>query len=181
MRRTLNRNGPHIWCWCCERLIPRTEPVYRCRARSTRGFAHSYGAQLCADCWAKPWQERTFTQRDHIFGGLDTYVCTRLLSRWSDETRAHPQPCDGCGRPVVTGYNDYRRWTVCSEPCRVAARREHQRQERVDNPDRCASCDAPMPGSRRGRRWCSPACKQRAYRERATEHRRGSDVKEVQQ
>lgn len=171
LRRAQNRNGPNIWCWCCERLIPRTEPVYRCRTCTRGGGAHHHGAQLCADCWAKPAEERRSTQLD-FFGGLHTYICTQLLSPWSDETRAHPQPCDGCGRPVVTGYNDYRRWTVCSEPCRVAARREHQRAERVDAPDRCVGCGAPMPGGRRGRRWCSPACKQRAYRERMAERRR---------
>ncbi len=64
--------------------------------------------------------------------------------------------------------------------------RTRQKQTGRDSPtpgafrNRCPLCGAPLPRSERGRRrrFCSPACRQHAYRERVCAKRAANDVRE---
>ena len=53
----------------------------------------------------------------------------------------------------------------CAERERQAEARERRRQARTDR--RCASCDETFTPARSDGRYCSPKCRQRAYRARA--------------
>jgi hypothetical protein len=165
------RNGPVLCCACCERLIPRTEPVYLDRgvARGPRSVGTVY---VCADCWAKPAEERV-TGRGYRVPQLTSHYIERGCWQFEPEStiRETREPCAWCGRLVVVGWNPQRLWTTCSEHCRGAARREDAHRIRRYLPDRCQGCNKPMPGRRRGARFCSLACKQRTYRQRVTEQR----------
>ena len=75
--------------------------------------------------------------------------------------------CEVCERWMVST----RRTLYCSERCRKRAAWKRERQRRHD--DRplvtCEACGEPVPhAERRTRRYCSHACRQRAYRERST-------------
>jgi len=158
--------NPELVCQCCDRVIARTEPVrwgafYDREPWGPAGFGLmrdgtlQYVAPVCPECWAIPVDDRK---------SPDGMTCFRLAGRGPE---MHPQPCAWCGRPVILTRE--RRWVVCSDLCRVAARRDRERRDRIDNPDLCDGCRASMPGCRRGRRFCSDACRQRDYRIRAAE------------
>jgi len=100
-----------------------------------------------------------------------------------------PGRCPGCRRAVMFRYGaERRRWVkdpdrpwrlaevpygeplaaYCSTRCRDLVRRELAAQRRTAerNPVLCAGCHEVMDGPRSDARYCSPACRQRAYRAR---------------
>jgi hypothetical protein len=91
-------------------------------------------------------------------------------------------PCDGCGRPawdsrprpkVWDGFS-YGKRTFCCGSCQDTYYRR-RRSERLaaerlnDGPRHCDECNKVMDGQRADSRYCSPACRQRAYRQRKAE------------
>jgi hypothetical protein len=90
-----------------------------------------------------------------------------------------PEPCEKCGRPVIC---DARRrlpkHVVCSDACRLAvyraigiARRRSLIEQRP-----CKACRKPFTPKRCDARYCSAACKQKAYR-RANHPAKRADMK----
>ena len=79
-----------------------------------------------------------------------------------------PVPCEGCGRPVSYREDRHRRLHVscgersCLRSIRAAGARSQRRQPRV------CICGIEFKPTRGDARYCSPACKQRAYRQRVT-------------
>jgi hypothetical protein len=74
-------------------------------------------------------------------------------------------PCDACGRKVA-------RHRFCNWHCRAhyynapaAARRKAQRRKAREGMV-CTECAKTFTATRADQKWCSPACKQKAYRER---------------
>ena len=127
-------------CWKCERPLKELEPVYR----------HVSIGMVCTEC------EAAKSKTDAAKGlGL-------FLPRWLPA-----RPCAHCQRPV---FRDRERkgeiYFVCSNQCRQAVhnanyRRKHPRS-RVEQ--RCGDCGETFRPSRRDAKFCSMACRQRAYR-----------------
>jgi len=76
------------------------------------------------------------------------------------------KPCLGCGREMVPVARSRKGQlyvpSTCSMACAKKARRRSKRQKRVT----CGCCGMIFSSTRRDARWCSPACSQRAYRQR---------------
>jgi hypothetical protein len=90
-------------------------------------------------------------------------------------TPLKPQECKGCGGIHVTndggtvyGFHDEGRWRnycwPCAEHAENARQRDLRRERRADRA--CDSCGETFTPPRSDGRYCSPACRQRAYRER---------------
>lgn len=84
-----------------------------------------------------------------------------------------PLPCRGCQRPIVYISRiepHYRRreaggsWIACSTRCTRRAYNQKPSQER--EPLDCVVCHERIDTRRRDARYCSPACRQKAYRGR---------------
>jgi len=67
-----------------------------------------------------------------------------------------PTRCERCDRPLYLPRMDRRVAPVCHAACQ-------ERREYV-----CATCEEAFEPSRSDAKYCSPACRQRAYRERKT-------------
>lgn len=95
----------------------------------------------------------------------------------------NPEPCDSCGRPtwdershpVVPVFDEiigsYRRRRFCCERCqngfyRRRRRRRIAEKRRADGSKQCQECHDTLDGQRADARYCSSACRQRAYRSR---------------
>lgn len=77
---------------------------------------------------------------------------------------ADPQPCATCGLPILVAPDKRRQVVTCSDLCR--ARHYSTRARRVTPTAHvCSGCGETMTG-RADRRFCSSACRQRAYRRR---------------
>lgn len=82
--------------------------------------------------------------------------------RWGDRIST----CVVCGR-IVTGRNKY-----CSQRCVNDAYMERRRQRHEAQLQKvCAVCGKPFTARRADAMYCSPACKQTAYRRRVTDNR----------
>lgn len=88
---------------------------------------------------------------------LAAYPGTNLVDR-------DPRPCAVCSRLVCGRGADYEPVTVCSTACKQVAWRVRRRLSR----DRfaCAGCGGAFRPARADARYCTPACRQRAYRSR---------------
>lgn len=106
--------------------------------------------------------------------------------RWNDHTSddgklrvwpsltpadAQPVPCQVCGLPVVLPPDKRRRIVTCSDTCRA---RHYARPAVTPTQHVCGGCGQAMTG-RPDRRFCSSACRQRAYRRRQALVRHGID------
>ncbi|WP_148045239.1 hypothetical protein [Arthrobacter oryzae] len=73
--------------------------------------------------------------------------------------------CQNCALPILLAPSKLRKTAFCSSRCRVADLRAKQKAVRVVVTYACAGCGAEMHG-RTDRKYCSPACRQKAYRSR---------------
>ena len=85
-----------------------------------------------------------------VYHGCRECIGTRDLA-WGDKRRG---PCEACGRPVVGGR-------VCSRGCEGYVYRTLRRRAAVAT---CRSCGASYHPKRSDARYCSAACKQKAWR-----------------
>jgi hypothetical protein len=86
--------------------------------------------------------------------------CTTAQERASAGRRLN---CEGCRQPLAMPDGLYRR-RVCSVRCEQRYRRRRQRERRLMT--RCEGCDRFFAARRDDSRFCSPACRQKAYRGR---------------
>jgi hypothetical protein len=134
-------------------------------------------AACCAKCAralksAEPiWRESLSLGRGW-FGGWRTTVapvCQSCASEWS--TYHPPSPCEGCGRPVHNEKTFRVRFlTFCCERCRRRAQASHAREQRCSarSTRTCGMCGETFEPARTDAKFCSPRCKQKAYRQRVT-------------
>lgn len=78
---------------------------------------------------------------------------------------AGPAPCAGCGHPVIRASNARMRYITCSRACTVKASKQRTGRLRTPVTKPCAECGGLVTG-RADQRYCSAACRQRAYRVR---------------
>jgi len=135
-------------CPACQCDLADNAPIYRYRV-DTKG-----GATViqCAACAAR------MSARRAAWPGLG------LGMEWRP-----PAPCESCGRPVIDrvilGYVVLRHIT-CGEPACQRAIRAAPARARRRRPCVCLGCGIEFKPARDDARYCSPACKQRAYRRR---------------
>jgi hypothetical protein len=78
--------------------------------------------------------------------------------------------CLNCGRPAVTTVDRRaRKLLTCSRECEAAVRNGILREKRrLCHPElTCEGCGKAFQPKRAGATYCSPACRQRTYRQRA--------------
>ena len=81
--------------------------------------------------------------------------------------RGSPEPCEACGRSVVSNHRLERQYVYCSERCARRIYNLHRSEKRARaRPSTCTACSEQMSPSRSDARYCSNACRQRAYRKR---------------
>jgi hypothetical protein len=108
--------------------------------------------------------------------------CTCEDQHWTSA-----EPCVGCGRLVAyprnAGWRRVRDWSYhgeaepakprvfCGRECKRRVRaieaKSRRLAARAERSTRCEICDEPFTSKRADARYCSSACRQRAYRERA--------------
>jgi hypothetical protein len=140
--------------------------------------AHEDG-RCCATCGgelddqADVWLRNTF----YTSHGYECYSiaphCTACAEKWLADRQGWrptsfrpPVPCAGCGRAVHLAHDWVRRRRiVCSERYRAIAHNAARRQQRQAARQRtCAPCGSRFTPRRRDGRFCSTACRMRAYR-----------------
>ena len=77
-------------------------------------------------------------------------------------------PCEGCGQSVRLRTHHRRTRVLCSNACRVRTNPSHRDNTSNASGDGCPQCGARVMGIRSSRRYCSSACRQRAYRIRTS-------------
>lgn len=107
-------------------------------------------------------------------------VCSACVTPEEQATATKQDVCRGCSQPLLyperwTTPNTYRRrmqhhflprTIVCSSRC---AQRCRRRSKRLHRPSiTCAECGTAFQLSRSDSRYCSAACRQKAYRQRAS-------------
>ena len=136
-------------------------------------------ASVCAKCGRQiaasdpVWRERCSLGQGW-FGGHRETVAPVCFSCKSEYERFSALPCGGCGRVVHNldiGYRDRSLW-FCSEVCQAKARAAQARERRREARDSrtCEGCAKTFNPTRTDARFCSVACKQRAYRQRVTDN-----------
>ena len=113
--------------------------------------------------WQWWWASKPFEVRedgDHTHWSVGQWIAD---SDWYDVTPGHTHSrCTGCGRLLArTSFWPAR---LCSEDCQRTARNTRRRVERAGHT--CPSCGNAFTPPRADARYCSPACRQKAYRER---------------
>lgn len=134
-----------------------------------------WNCSQCAKCGdalapdAPVWRQRVRLGPGFFGGHSDTVapLCERCRADWKEFRGA--EPCENCGRPVHQEYN--RRiylYTFCCSTCERAVRVAEARERRTDARDtrQCRTCGETFEPTRTDARFCSSACRQRAYRRR---------------
>jgi len=100
-------------------------------------------------------------------------------TEWGIPRWLGPLPCEGCTRPVYFRPYEarsrrappgvYVRWVVCSTRCYQDVKHREQKAKRDAgrDPIDCIACGERVDARRRDARYCSPSCRQKAYRGRA--------------
>jgi len=172
-RKTLDKAAASI-----RAMLGVTDDDREARYRHTIRNAQN-DASVCAKCGRQiaasdpVWRQR-FDLGYGLFGGGWGTTVAPVCSSCKDEHELFDdaRPCAGCGRPVHNLDNVYyRRFTFCSQVCRAKALAAHgrnrRREARGDRP--CEGCGKTFKPTRTDARFCSVACKQRAYRQRVTD------------
>jgi len=113
---------------------------------------------LCIDCLNVLLPRRGMVSRNR---GIpwQTWSAIKAGRTWRD----YQHWCDYCGRPFLGELA--RRW--CSAACGEAGRAARRDRRRPPLPERrCDDCGELLAGGRSDARYCSSACRQRAYRRR---------------
>ena len=134
-------------CASCGRVFEPGAPVWRIRFSTGRCWGGGWGTTIAPQCQDCVWQGRQFH---------------------------HSKPCGGCGRPVHNEADAVRRrHTFCSERCkaRTAATAARHRRADIRGTRVCEECEESFEPARTDSRFCSVACKQRAYRRRVTNNK----------
>jgi hypothetical protein len=135
-------------CATCQRKLPAGEPVWACVFSYSAPVGHSWTvAPVCEGCYAQrsPWGWRV-----HQLAGWH--------SQWAI---TGSYACQGCGRPVHA--HAVRMARYCCQLCLRQARNRRRRRQPAQH--RCQGCGRKFTG-RADAAYCTPACRQRAYRQR---------------
>lgn len=118
---------------------------------------------ICEPCYRLGWTTvdgkpvsaaAAVRQRDH-------FEWRSLAGRGPEQPAA---PCAACGRLVVRGADPLLKRVTCSHSCSTSLTRRRNGNQGTDRP--CPECGDRIDTGRTDSRYCSNACRQRAYRKR---------------
>jgi hypothetical protein len=187
----VTRNG----CTECARHIPASNRKWLGASQHCR-TCHADGHRACAECGkCMPGGSRLDRQYCSSTCRLKVYQWWRSPEGVARCANCHPkawrpvQPCEGCGRGVYNhialrpGYRRLGRgWyatghyaepavrVFCSDRCARTKFNAERKAKRADRePTDCQACGERVDTRRRDSRYCTSACRQRAYRLRREE------------
>jgi len=154
-------------CHFCKLPIAATEPLWRIRIRTgeyTNGYPLDTRVPACRECAVKNPGIDThiayWVGKPLRGGSIDTYQrCYPGFRVTDDKLFSY---CMGCRR--LLGATCVWPEVHCSPECTRAAR--NQRRRITPQQHECATCSKTFTPPRSDGRYCSPACRQRAYRQR---------------
>ena len=153
-------NGTRIECDSCERELEPEDPVavwhHKRGGDLGAGYVKTRGCLECVDA--------ALTEEIRNVRGFSLRRTFRLMGG-EYGVYAREAECNHCGRGIVfateTNYKEpYTRTAYCSEHCRD----EHTTHPR--KPKICKACSVRFVPTRSDAKTCSPACKQKLYRQR---------------
>ncbi len=134
------------FCGYCARTLAPDEPVALCVYKT---WQHGHGmtgrAPICDTCMKVPGRRGLFALR------------TEYEGLWLRGT------CENCGRRLIVPPDGRRKHACCSDRCLLAVKKAARHRVRSFT---CDTCGAPFPPARTDSRYCSGACRQKAYRAR---------------
>jgi hypothetical protein len=139
---------------------PPTEEERRERLRWERESRRT--GSLCSSCGHvfEPEEIRSLRRMPGL--QLDCAAC--VPGRYAHLSQ--PKPCEVCARPLRMGGRIWRRHWVCSDYCSGVAYGRDRRLGRYQEPVDCPICHERIDDRRGDARYCSSACRQKAYRAR---------------
>ena len=117
----------------------------------------------CAQCGRtipehEPAGKRKIDRNGQSGAGALALLCHDCLADDAASTHTGPfVPCIGCGRPLDTAGERF--GPYCTDRCRQVGRRNSQPKKKL-----CQQCSREFTPPRRDAKFCSAACKQKAYR-----------------
>jgi hypothetical protein len=152
-RRRIRKARETGACAACNRTLEPGEPVWMCVFSDQGRLGRSWlTAAVCASCYESDVERiGTLVFRRYWMAGWHSRWA--ITGAWS---------CKGCGRQVHA--HSHRVATYCTEPCRRAVANQRRR---VESAARTCPCGRSFTVSRSDAVYCSGACRQRAYRQRA--------------
>ncbi|MER6557230.1 hypothetical protein ABT300_05595 [Streptomyces sp. NPDC001027] len=127
--------------WGVRELI--CEPCYR------RGFSTTEDGRIVSTA---------FTERQR-----DRFEWYSLAGRGTEQPA---EPCAACGRQVVRNSDPLLKRVTCSHSCSTSLTRTRNGNNGSGQP--CETCGTTVTTGRADSRYCSAACRQKAYRQRAS-------------
>src|SRR5215212_2878966 len=158
-------SGWRVGCDNCDAELNPSDMVlvWRSQRNSTLGPS-SVQARGCEGCIDAALKEE-FAQRG-------ASVSFALRSLRGEPLHLRETECHYCGRKMVfvteTKYNTpYTRRAYCSDACRDASGERVKRERAARHRVVCEVCATLFISTRNDARTCSPACRQKAYRQRS--------------
>jgi len=137
------------FCGYCARTLAPDEPVTLCAYKTWQhGHGRTGRAPICNDCMKVPGRWSLFTLRTEYQG------------------RSVRVRCENCRRPLTLASDRRRFHAVCSDRCLRSVKKAARHRVRSFT---CDTCGATFLPARTDSRHCSPACRQKAYRQRNTQ------------
>ena len=157
-----NNRQPVTPCPRCRKPLLPGEPVYYLRPK----YSDRAAEPCCSDCFT-----RHATPLIACYGGSLDAAKKGILTRYGKTPNHHEFSCVECQRPVWKRPRKANTRVFCTPDC--SARFYNRKALQIKNSDlkilltTCNACGGAIPGNRRGDvRYCSPACRQKAYRQR---------------
>lgn len=172
------RHGPPQSCAICGNVVPTDQTIVRVKLFiiETRNFMGTYEhaepaghVMLCGPCWdtappdPDPWAPDPRRNNGHAPWRRVGDAQFRI------GRRPGQFPCAWCGRPVLADVSR-RKYPSCSKRCQVYTSQQHHgtTRDRYRRPRAaelaCRSCGASFAPRTYQQKFCSHACRQRAYR-----------------
>ena len=149
-------------CGACGRLFETLEPAALCEwvDRTARYRYRSWLVPVCLGCMVLPSLARPWRLRGEVYDCAFKPII---------ETA-----CDACRRPLRVVLDRRRRHVCCSDRCLQKVKKTERIARRAFT---CATCGAAFQPARTDSRYCSGACRQKAYRARGVQERPGPLLK----
>jgi hypothetical protein len=147
------------WCGCCGRELAVKESAY-------------FGVDVYIGMWPLYWDQVSKPKicKPHY---ERTVLCGSCTPEWlsPDRDDVVTQLCANCERPMVERLNLSRlQRTFCSDRCRHEYHNQLRKETRAEEHKMvCEVCGEEFTAKRRDAKFCSKACKQKAYRGRKDE------------
>jgi hypothetical protein len=117
---------------------------------------------ICPGCFEFGYDTETGRYRSAGAREFEGASWTKVLGRGE---LLPPTPCEACGRVVIRNDDPLLKRVTCSRACSTSLTTTRNGNQGSGQP--CGTCGQTITTGRADARYCSPACRQRAYRERS--------------